>query len=306
MTATSEPSKNNLFRNMLILSTLFNIVLAAFAGYSMMQGDRLKEQTDEISNTYNTLIEAQLDMELQLNVTRIELEYYKAMANYYSNLTASNNATMSFTGCRTIPIVATYDVGNLFRSKLQGVVLSATIELRQGEGRVLFNTIPRIGIDIQTSAVTAVRAAEEITGVSLSKTDIILTITADEEVEIVDGSSAGAAITVALITMLTDMEIVDSVYITGMIGFDGSIGPVSGILQKALAAAENGATAFIVPKDQSIVTIMVPRESSSESPIIFYEKKTVNLQRYLEEMGYYITVEEAENVEEIIVKFIKN
>jgi uncharacterized protein len=294
MTTMSEPTKNNLLRNMLILSTLFNIILAAFAGYSIMQGDKLREQTEEISNTYNALIEAQHDMELQLNVTRTELEYYKAMANYYSNLTTSNNATTSFIGRRTIPIVAAYDVGRLY-SKLEGVVLGATIELRQGEGRVLFNTIPRIGIDIQTSVRTAVIAAEEIAGVSLSKTDVILTISADEEVEIVDGSSAGAAITVALITMLTGREIADTVYITGAIWFDGSIGPVEGIPQKAIAAAEKGATVFIVPKDHSTVSIMGR-----------YEIKTVNLQSYLEENGYYVTVEEAENVEEIIAKFTAN
>lgn len=290
----SEPSKNNLLRNMLILSSIFNIILAAFAGYDMMQGDKLREQTEEISNTYKALIEAQHDMELQLNVTRTELEYYKAMADYYSNLTTSNNATTSFIGRRTIPIVAAYDVGRLYR-KLEGVVLGATIELRQGEGRVLFNTIPRIGIDIQTSVRTAVIAAEEIAGVSLSKTDVILTISADEEVEIVDGSSAGAAITVALITMLTGREIADSVYITGAIWFDGSIGPVEGVPQKAIAAAEKGATVFIVPKDHSTVSI-----------IGRYEIKTVNLQSYLEENGYYITVEEAENVEEIIAKFTAN
>ena len=290
----SEPSKNNLLRNMLILSSIFNIILAAFAGYDMMQGDKLREQTEEISNTYKALIEAQHDMELQLNMTRTELEYYKAMADYYSNLTTSNNATTSFIGRRTIPIVAAYDVGRLYR-KLEGVVLGATIELRQGEGRVLFNTIPRIGIDIQTSVRTAVIAAEEIAGVSLSKTDVILTISADEEVEIVDGSSAGAAITVALITMLTGREIADSVYITGAIWFDGSIGPVEGVPQKAIAAAEKGATVFIVPKDHSTVSI-----------IGRYEIKTVNLQSYLEENGYYITVEEAENVEEIIAKFTAN
>ena len=290
----SEPSKNNLLRNILILSTLFNIILAAFTGYNMMHGDKLREHTEEILNTYNALIEAQHNMELQLNVTRTELEYYKAMANYYSNLTASNNATTSFIGRRTIPIVATYDVGRLY-SKLEGFVLSATIELRQGEGRVLVNTIPRIGTDIQTSVNTAVIAAKEIAGVSLSKTDVILTISADEEVEIVDGSSAGAAITVALITMLTGREIADSVYITGAIWFDGSIGPVEGITQKAIAVAEKGATVFIVPIDHSTVSIMGR-----------YEINTVNLQNYLEENGYFITVEEAENIKEIIAKFTTN
>ena len=59
MTTMSEPSKNKLLRNMLILSTLFNIILAAFTGYNMMHGDKLREHTEEISNTYNALIEAQ-------------------------------------------------------------------------------------------------------------------------------------------------------------------------------------------------------------------------------------------------------
>jgi hypothetical protein len=67
---------------------------------------------------------------------------------------------------------------------------------------------------------------------------------------------------------------------------------VESIPQKAIAAAEKGATVFIVPIDHSTVSIMGR-----------YEIKTVNLQSYLEEKGYYITVEEAENVKEIIAKF---
>jgi len=80
--------------------------------------------------------------------------------------------------------------------------MSADVELRERSCRILVNTIPKIGIDIQTSVRTGVRVAEDVTGVSLSKTDVILTIKASQEVEIVDGPSAGAAITVAIIAAI--------------------------------------------------------------------------------------------------------
>jgi len=70
--------------------------------------------------------------------------------------------------------------------------MTCRVELREGSGRVLVSTVPRIGIDLQTSSRTAVFVAENLTGARLGETDAIITIEAEEPVEVVDGPSAGA------------------------------------------------------------------------------------------------------------------
>lgn len=285
---------------MLLTSMVINLVLAVYAGYTIGESRRLKDQIDDLTGSYSEVVESTKNMEQQLNMTMNQLEYYKGLAEYYSNLTVSGNVSAGVRGQTAIPIVATYQVGGWFRSELRGVVMRADVELRDGSGRVLVNTVPRIGIDIQTSVRTAVRVAEEATGVQLSGTDVILTITSDQEADVVDGPSAGAAITIAIIAAIIDEDLNEGVYMTGTINSDGTIGPVGGIPEKALAAAENGATRFYVPKGQGTIIVYVPRTTSPVPgwTITRYERKIVELQDYLEEQGYSVVVEEVENIEE--------
>ena len=238
-----------------------------------------------------------------MNMTRTQLDYYREQAEYYSSLVTSGNAATGIIGETTIPIVALRTIQRGFQVEHEGVVMSADVELR--EGRILVNTIPKIGIDIQTSVRTGVRIAEDMTGVSLSKTDVILTIKAGQDVEIVDGQSAGAAITVALIAAIRRQSLNQSVYMTGTINSDRSIGPVGGIPEKALAAAENGSKCFLVPKGESTVVVYVPKTSRPYPGwrITTYERRIVKLQDYLEEKGYSIIVEEVERIEEAYTKF---
>jgi len=162
------------------------------------------------------------------------------------------------------------------------------------------DTEPRIGIDIQTSARTAIHVAEDLTGISLSKTDIILTIKAEEEVDVVDGPSAGGCITIALLAALRGESLNDTVYMTGTIGSDGSVGPVGGVAEKAIAAAERGARILIVPEGQSTIIVQEKKERHPFPgwTIITYEPKEVKLQDYIKEQGYSITIVEAKNVED--------
>lgn len=297
--------RNNL-RTVLILSIIINIMLAFFIGVTIKQSNSLRSRIDEISYSYNELIDSYRSLEQQLNITRTQLDYYKEQAEHYSSLVTSGNATTGIIGQTSISIVALQTIQRGFQVEYQGVVMSADVELREGSGRILVNTIPRIGIDIQTSARTGVRVSEKVTGVLLSKTDVILTIKAGKDVEIVDGPSAGAAITVALIAAIRKQSLDKSVYMTGTINSDETIGQVGGIPEKAVAAAENGSRCFIVPKGQSTITVYEPKTSHPLPgwTITTYERKLMKLKDYLEEKGYSVIVEEVEIIEEAYNKFL--
>jgi PDZ domain-containing protein len=73
----------------------------------------------------------------------------------------------------------------------------------------------------------------------------------------IGGPSAGLAFTLTIIDLLTEGELTggQNVAVTGTILGDGTVGPVGGVAQKAAAAHEAGAVAFIVPEavvDQAI------------------------------------------------------
>jgi uncharacterized protein len=300
-----EPSSRGYSGKLLALSVVINVLLAAYAGYSLNQTNVLRGRIDELSDSYNDLSESSRNLEQRLNLTATQLDYYKGLAEYYSNVTASGNATGGFIGETTVPIVALETIRRGFRVEYRGHVMKADMELREGEGRVLVNTVPKIGIDIQASARTAVLVAERETGVSLSKTDVILTITSREEVEIVDGPSAGAAITVALVATIMKQDLDPGAFMTGTINSDGSVGPVGGVPEKALAAARNGSKIFYVPKGQGTVVVLVPKTSHPFPgwTITTYEQEVRELEDYLEEQGYSVTIEEVDTVEEAYSKF---
>jgi len=283
---------------LLTFSLIINILFALAAYYAIWHWHNLRIQINRLSDSCRKL-------EQELNLTKTQLEYYKKQAEYYSSLISSGAATAGIIGHASIPIVAIKAVQRGFSFQYEGVVMTADIELREGKGRILVNTIPKIGIDVQTSITTAVKVAEKLTGISLGKTDVVLTIKASQEVNIVDGPSAGAAITVALIAAIRGDTLNKTVYMTGTINNDDSIGPVGGIAEKAIAAAANGSKIFLVPKGQSRILIYVPHESHPFPglTIITYEKKLVNLQDYLRDAGYSIVVKEVQTIEDAYKEF---
>lgn len=83
-------------------------------------------------------------------------------------------------------------------------------------------------------------------------------LTADFPIDVVidsgevTGPSAGLAFTLGVIDVLTPGELTGgkSVATTGTINLDGSVGPVGGVAQKAVAARESGVDLFIVPASE--------------------------------------------------------
>ena len=127
-----------------------------------------------------------------------------------------------------------------------GVGTVLRVQATKGTGK----TLVEIGnllfwADTQSSIRTAKDVAENVTGISLSNIDLIYSV--DANASVIGGPSAGAALTIATIAAIEGRKPRSAVMITGAINHDGTIGPVSGVLEKAKVAKDNGANMFLVP-----------------------------------------------------------
>jgi uncharacterized protein len=285
----------------LIVSLLINVILGYVVLASFFGGEvnSLKSQIEYYKAQNKNLTRRIESLESKLEILQKQLEYYRRQANYYSSQLRSENISQEIFGSSTFNIVAVRIIQTgFFEYAYQGVTLKGLVELRPGKGQIFVNTQPKIGIDLQTSVRTATLVAENVTSTYLSRVDVTLTIMAEEEIEVVDGPSAGAAITCAIISAIRGEKLNPLVYITGTINPDGTIGPIGGVLQKALAAAEKGAKVFLVPKGQSEVTVYKEkvRKIAPGFAIIIREPYQIKLQEYLSHKGYDVKVFEVENI----------
>jgi PDZ domain-containing protein len=69
----------------------------------------------------------------------------------------------------------------------------------------------------------------------------------------VGGPSAGFMFALAILDGVTDGDLTRGYYVagTGTIAQDGTVGPVGGTAEKALAAEQDGAQIFLVPRDDA-------------------------------------------------------
>jgi uncharacterized protein len=161
--------------------------------------------------------------------------------------------------------------------------------------KLLFFTDTQNSIRISRSVI------ENVTGTDLSFYDIIYSIQANASV--IEGPSAGAAMTIATIAALLRQEINPGVMITGTINPDGTIGQVGEILAKAMAAREIGADLILVPPGQSQQVIFENKENCrlvGSSNVCNTERvpKTIDVGQ---ESG--IRVEEVRTIQEVMSYF---
>ncbi len=138
-----------------------------------------------------------------------------------------------------------YEEGQVTES---GVMLNITAEVKPGGGRVLVDTTPLMGVVFQDAANTAVYVAENRTGVSLAGSDVIFSINAPGQVPSVDGPSAGALMTLLVISAIERKPLREDVTLTGTIDQDGNIGAIGGVVEKAQAAKAAGKSLFLLPQ----------------------------------------------------------
>ncbi|PSG96829.1 hypothetical protein BRD56_08595 [Thermoplasmatales archaeon SW_10_69_26] len=156
---------------------------------------------------------------------------------------------------------------------------NASIEVRassDGSGHVFMDTRPLSGTDLQGSARIASRVAAGLAGQGLASHDLFYTVRSDSP--IISGPSAGAVMTLAATVAMQNAhlaegedpwQIREDVMATGTINPDGSIGPVGGILEKAKAAEDAGASIFLVPDGEANYTPRLPpeQEEYGEAPV---------------------------------------
>ncbi|MBI4214482.1 hypothetical protein HY546_00650 [archaeon] len=184
----------------------------------------------------------------------------------------------------------------------EGVIGTVVAEVQPGRGRVLVNTNPFIEPDTQFSAETAAMVAARISGIDLSKADVIISF--DVTSNLVGGPSAGAAMATAIVAALEGKRVRAGVAFTGTIESDGRIGMVGGIVEKAESAAEAGKELFVVPKGQGLLQYYEPvykqkRVGPFTVTSVSYEARAFDLNNYTTtELG--MRAVEAGTIEELL------
>lgn len=315
--ALGEPNRKHgsMLKAILILSIIINSILAVGLTTAYLENSNQAKQIDDLQfeveklqeqlkyyMAYNENLTDQVEsLEKQTDVLMSQAEFYKTQAEYYSKQPSGEGIKGGVTGKSIVNVVAVRSISQSpFQVEYEGVTMKAEVELKVGEDRILINTEPKMGIDLQTSVRTAALVAENITAQPLDRTDIILTVRGEEAADIVDGPSAGAAITAALIAAIENKTLNPSIYITGTINPSGTIGPVGGVAQKALAAADDGTSKFLVP--QGLATVNIPEYEKSEPipgfTVIIQKTRAVNLEDFLGERGYQVEVIEVQSIAE--------
>lgn len=141
----------------------------------------------------------------------------------------------------------------------KGISSLLIVEATKGSGKTLVDIDNLLfWADTQQS----IRMARYVAG-NLSKNEINdydLVYRVEANASLIGGPSAGAAISIATIFALNNESLKDNVMITGTINHDGTIGPVSDILEKAKAAKNSGADLFLVPLLNSADVVYESRE----------------------------------------------
>lgn len=198
----------------------------------------------------------------------------------------------------TMPVPAVDNKGD-------GVVTNLIVETKEGSGKTLANIdVLLFWVDTQQSIQTARSVAEEKTGIDTGSLDLIYSVDA-QNVTLVGGPSAGAALTIATIAALQARQPNADVIITGTIEENGSIGEVGGVLEKARAVKETGKRIFLVPPGESVESFTAPVETcTKETGYVYcetvYKRTTINIGQ---EVG--MTVKEVSDISEALPYFFQ-
>ena len=144
-----------------------------------------------------------------------------------------------------------YEVGHVYGLGVSGF-LGSTIEIestvfkakKKGHGTIKFNDTA--GSMAKDSVFNAASVIRKITDIDINDYDIHVNVIGGGKI---DGPSAGAAITICIISALTERPIRQDVAITGEISLRGNIKPVGGIFEKIYGARRKGIKLVAIPKD---------------------------------------------------------
>lgn len=143
------------------------------------------------------------------------------------------------------------EIGHVFGLGVSGYI-GSTLEIEatvfpakeKGAGSVRFNDTA--GSMAKDSVFNAASVIRKITDKDIRDFDIHVNVVGGGRI---DGPSAGAAITVCIISALLDKPIRQDIAITGEISLRGKVKPVGGIFEKVFGARRKGIKEVFVPKD---------------------------------------------------------
>lgn len=139
-------------------------------------------------------------------------------------------------------------------SENKGILGKFEVQVLPGNGKTLTNIEHLLYfVDTQFSIQTAKLVAANITGADISKYNMIFDIDLGiNDTRVIEGPSAGAALTIATIAAIENKTVRPDVMITGTINLDGTIGKVGKVAEKAKAAKAGGAKIFLVPQGEGL------------------------------------------------------
>ena len=144
-----------------------------------------------------------------------------------------------------------YETGHIYGLGVSGYI-GSTIEIEtaifeakdKGTGQVRFNDTA--GSMAKDSVFNAASVIRKLTDKDIKDYDIHVNIIGGGKI---DGPSAGAAITMCIISALLNKPLRQDIAITGEISLRGKVKPVGGIFEKVYGARRKGIKLVIVPED---------------------------------------------------------
>lgn len=130
--------------------------------------------------------------------------------------------------------------------ELEGSSADLYLEIEDGNGRVFMETRPLTKLDTQISTRFARDIACNYLEANCENKNFLYVIEASGP--IIGGPSAGAAIAVLSVALMSGNKIDETVAITGTINSGGLIGPVGGLKGKIDAASSAGIKKVLIPK----------------------------------------------------------
>lgn len=144
----------------------------------------------------------------------------------------------------SMPVFAVTETG-------AGLKADLVLEIKPGAGNVWSKIGPLVGTTTQNTERIAKQVAKTYFS-DVDNYDYFFDI--NSSAAVVDGPSAGAAMALLIISMLTDKPLRNDVSITGTINLDGSVGAVGGVFEKAEFASKAGIKLFMIPKGEALQT----------------------------------------------------
>lgn len=300
--------KSRLLALILALSLVANAYFV-FLYQAPVEGEQVREMQARI----NSLEKENQRLETKITQNNQSLQSYASQVDFYRERVFELENTLQtcpagLEGFATLQAPAVFQKVELERSgpfireavSEEGTLLNISVETRPGKGRVLVQTTPLMGVIFQDAANTAVFVAQKETGVSLSGSDVIFSITSDQEIPGVDGSSAGALMALLTISAINGTELNDSITLTGTIDDEGNIGAIGGVFEKATAAEAGGKTLFLLPgENRELVTYKLVKREVSGFEVIERVPEVVDAEEYIED-NVGIDIEYVDTIEDVL------